>query len=64
MADETSNIINQLDNIVMPFETRRGVIAITELLQEHPQALNELEAIIKFVHARENILKAKQQKCA
>lgn len=58
------NIISQIDSVKMPHETRRGVIAIIELLQEHPHALDELEAIIKFVHARENILKAKQHKCA
>lgn len=64
MANATNEIISEFDNIKMPHETRRGVIAVTELLQEHPQSLKELEAIIKFMHARENVLKAKQQKCA
>ena len=60
----SDNIICQIDAVKMPHETRRGIIAITELLQAHPHVLNELEAVIQHIHARENIAKVKQQKCA
>ena len=43
----TEQIICQFDNVKMPHEIRRGIIAVTEFLEDHPQAIKELEANIK-----------------
>jgi hypothetical protein len=47
MADRINEIIGQLDNICMSFETRRGVIAIISLLETHPEALDEATTVIE-----------------
>ena len=51
MSDSTKTIIEQTDQIRMSFETRRGVIAIVALLENHPEALDEATTVIYELQA-------------
>lgn len=52
----TEQIICQFDNVKMPHEIRRDIIAVTEFLEDHPQAIKKLEAIIKAMRNQERKL--------